>query len=139
MSTETQNAPNQTAPSGGAASTETEPERLPEQATGTVTAERVGPALLPPSQAGADAALAQAATATTSTWQANVMVTATWSINQDRNAWVYVQNVGWNKIFNGSDGAFLALIALATQAKETKRPITIRTEADGMIHEIYLW
>jgi hypothetical protein len=71
--------------------------------------------------------------------QSGVTVDALWSINQIRNAWMHVVNIGWVKIFNGSDGAFTALNTLASQARQTGRPVTYRQEADGMVHEIYLW
>jgi hypothetical protein len=75
----------------------------------------------------------------TGTWQSGVTVDALWSINQIRNAFMHVVNIGWVKIFNGSDGAFTALTTLASQARQTGRPINYRQEADGMVHEIYLW
>ena len=75
----------------------------------------------------------------TGTWQSGVTVDALWSINQVRNAYMHVVNIGWVKIFNGSDGAFTALTTLASQARQTGRPVTYRQEADGMVHEIYLW
>jgi hypothetical protein len=50
-----------------------------------------------------------------------------------------VVNIGWKKIFNGGDASFIALTTLAAQARQTGRPINYREEADGMVHEIYLW
>lgn len=79
-----------------------------------------------------------AAQAVTATWRSG-QVSALWSINEVRNAWVNVAGVGWRKIFNGRDGAFMALTALASQARQTGRSINFREEADGMIYEIYLW
>jgi hypothetical protein len=79
-----------------------------------------------------------AAGAVTATWRSG-QVTALWSINEVRNAWVHVAGVGWKKIYNGRDGAFMALTALASQARQTGRSINFREEADGMIYEIYLW
>jgi len=52
---------------------------------------------------------------------------------------MHVVNIGWVKIFNGSHGAFTALNTLASQARQTGRPVTYRQESDGMVHEIYLW
>ncbi|MFD2353910.1 hypothetical protein ACFSTC_38525 [Nonomuraea ferruginea] len=71
-------------------------------------------------------------------WISGATVTATWSIAQTRNAWILVQGV-WKKIYNGGDGAFTALLTLATQARQTGSPITYREEPDGLVHEIYLW
>jgi hypothetical protein len=78
-------------------------------------------------------------TAVTGTWTTNVIVDASWSINEPRNAYFRVAGVGWKKVFNGSDGAFLALLTLVTQAKQTSRPVSLREEADGLVHEVYLW
>ncbi|MGW3037691.1 hypothetical protein ACWDCB_41665 [Streptomyces sp. NPDC001178] len=83
-------------------------------------------------------AAAQAATAITGTWTQNAIVDAMWSINQTRNAFLHVKGGAWKKIFNGSDWAFTALTTLASQARQTGRPISFREEADGLVHEIYL-
>jgi len=91
-----------------------------------------------PPAAGA-AEVTPATGSATGTWQSGVTVDALWSINQIRNAFMHVVNIGWVKIFNGSDGAFTALTALASQARQTGRTVTYRQEADGMVHEIYLW
>lgn len=93
------------------------------------------PVLLPPGTAGATAAV----TGVTGTWTSGVMVDATWSINETRNAYFHVAGGAWKKIFNGTDGAFTALVTLAAQAKQTGHQMAIREEADGMVHEIYLW
>ena len=45
----------------------------------------------------------------------------------------------WFGQYNGRDGAFQALVALAAQARQTNRIVNLREEADGMIYEIYLW
>lgn len=95
------------------------------------------PVLAPPGTAGA--AATAAVTGVTGTWTSGVMVDATWSINETRNAWFHVTGGAWKKLFNGTDGAFMALCTLAAQAKQTGHQMAIREEADGMVHEIYLW
>lgn len=130
---------------------------IPDAATaGVVESAPAGPTLQPPGVAGgtagegmtavgAPAAPSMAAVApapavsAAGTWQTGVTVDALWSINQVRNAYMRVVGVGWVKIYNGSDGAFTALTTLASQARQTGRPISYRQEADGMAHEIYLW
>ena len=62
-----------------------------------------------------------------------------WCINQTRNAFLHVKGGAWKKIYNGSDYAFTALTTLASQARQTAKPISFREEADGMVHEIYLF
>ncbi len=94
------------------------------------------PTMLPSQVAAAEVA---AEAAITATWRSGVTVTALWSINEVRNAWMYVPTVGWRKLYNGRDGSFTALVTLAAQARQTGRPIAFREEADGMVYEIYLW
>ncbi|QNP74169.1 hypothetical protein IAG44_35105 [Streptomyces roseirectus] len=77
--------------------------------------------------------------AITGTWTQNVTVDGLWSINQTRNAFFRVKGGGWKKIYNATDWSFTALTTLASQARQTSRPISFREEADGMVHEIYLW
>lgn len=98
----------------------------------------VGPTLAPPST-GAGVAAAGETEAAAGTWISNVTINALWTINQPRNAWANVVGTGWRRIYAGSDGAFQALCTLASQARQTNRPCNVRVEADGMIHEIYLW
>ena len=127
--------------SGGATSTagDSQPTLTapaPQSTNGAGVAERDQPKLRP----GATGAEAIAVLgAATGTWSTGAAIDAMWSANEIRNAWMHVASVGWKKIFNGSDGAFMALTALASQARETGRTINFRVEADGMVHEIYLW
>lgn len=95
------------------------------------------PTQLPPGVPGAAAAAADPGV--TGTWRSGVTVTALWSINEIRNAWMFVPTVGWRKLYNGSDGAFTVLTTLASQARQTGRSINFREEADAMVYEIYLW
>jgi hypothetical protein len=95
------------------------------------------PTQLPPGVEGA--AAAEVDSGVTGTWRNGVTVTALWSINEVRNAWMLVQGVGWRKLYNGSDGAFTALTTLASQARQTGRSINFREETNGMVYEIYLW
>lgn len=92
-----------------------------------------GPVTLPPAMA------AEAVGEVTGTWRNNVKVDALWAIDETRNAFVRIAGLGWRKIYNGRDGAFTALLTLASQARQANRPINFREEADGMIYEIYLW
>jgi len=50
-----------------------------------------------------------------------------------------VVGLGWKRLYNGRDGAFIALTILAAQARQVGRPVNFREEADGMVYEIYLW
>jgi hypothetical protein len=92
------------------------------------------PTLTPPAAAEVAAEAGVAAT-----WRSNVKIDALWSIDETRNAFVHVVGLGWRKIYNGRDGAFQALVSLASQARQTNRIVNLREEADGMICEIYVW
>jgi hypothetical protein len=94
------------------------------------------PTLDPTSIAGIQA---EAIGAVTGTWRTGTTVTALWSINEVRNAWMHVSGLGWRKLYNGRDGSFRALVTLASHARQTGRPINFREEADGMVYEIYSW
>ena len=72
-------------------------------------------------------------------WNSNQTVNALWSINEDRNSWVGIANVGWVKLSTASDSGVVALTELAAHAYQTQHVISSRTENDGMIHEIYAW
>lgn len=97
------------------------------------------PMLLPPDLRDVDSLTESAVGTVTATYRSNQYIDALWSINQTRNAFMLVRGLGWRKIYNGRDGSFVALCALASQARQTNRPITFREEADGMVYEIYLW
>jgi hypothetical protein len=72
-------------------------------------------------------------------WQNSKKINALWSINQNRNAWIGVEGIGWKKLANNSDSAVVALTMLATHAFEKGLNVNYRDESDGMIHEIYVW
>jgi hypothetical protein len=106
-----------------------------EQPAGTAaesTAVLAGPTLAAPAVAATVDGI------TAATWKSG-QVTALWSIEDTRNAWMQVSGVGWRKLYNGRDFAFTALVILASQARQTGKTIQFREEADGMVYEIYLW
>jgi poly(3-hydroxybutyrate) depolymerase len=72
-------------------------------------------------------------------WQNNKQITALWSINQNRNAWVGVGGIGWKRLANNSDSAIVALTMLSAHAREKGSTVNYREESDGMIHEMYVW
>ena len=72
-------------------------------------------------------------------WLNDKRVTALWAINQNRNSWAYIAGVGWKKLANNSDTAVVALAMLAAHAKQSQTNYSYRDEADGMIHESYVW
>jgi hypothetical protein len=81
----------------------------------------------------------QAATGGVTVWQNNKQISGLWTINQDRNTWVSVTGVGWKKLSTASASGVVALNMLGAHARETSAPVNYRDEADGMIHEMYIW
>lgn len=72
-------------------------------------------------------------------WVNNQKVNALWCINQNRNSWISIAGVGFKKLANNSDTAVVALSILGASAKQTQGPVNFREEADGMVHELYVW
>jgi len=72
-------------------------------------------------------------------WINGKRVSALWGINQNRNSWAHIAGVGWKKLANDSDSAVVALTVLAAHAKQSQTNYNYREEADGMIHETYVW
>ena len=99
---------------------------------GTGGAAEAMPTLLP-SAAGVSSSGGVAA------WLNDKRVTALWVINQNRNSWAFISGVGWKKLANNSDTAVVALTMLAAHAKQSQTNYSYRDEADGMIHESYVW
>jgi hypothetical protein len=90
------------------------------------------PALAPPSEQ-------EMASVTASTWVNNQHVNALWCNNQNRNSWQGVAGIGWKKFANNSDTASMAFTTLAANARQSQGLVSYREEADGMVHEIYVW
>ena len=85
-----------------------------------------------------DPAVALGAGAITA-WQNDKRINALWAINENRNVFVGVTGVGWKKLANNDDSAIVALTLLSGSARLTQSPVNYRDEADGMIHEMYVW
>jgi len=136
-SARSETGPSQEPPGAAAASSGDVGQSRPEELTAAQQAQSataggagVAPTLEPPSAA---------AVGSVGAWQGNKKITALWSINQNRNSWVAVDGVGWKKLANNSDSAVVALTILGANAKLTQHAVNYRDEADGMIHEMYVW
>ena len=92
-----------------------------------------------PSMTPETLAAAAAAGGGITAWNNDRRVTALWSMNQNRNSWLYINGVGWKKLANNSDSAIVALTILGAHAKQAQTACNYRDEADGMIHETYVW
>ena len=103
------------------------------QVSRQVTADPGRPTSAPPGTAAAATATAIGA------WQTDKRVSAMWANASTRNAYMHVDGLGWRRLHSGNDSAWSALVALASQARQTSCRIDYREEADGLIHEITLW
>jgi hypothetical protein len=88
------------------------------------------PALRPPGLAAGGVA---------ATWQSNVHVTGLWSINQDRNCWVYLDTVGWRNLSGDSESGLVSMNMLAAHAYQQGSSSSFYEEDDGRISQIYVW
>ena len=116
---------------GDNAMSETKPTLIP--STGNISETGAGttaPTLTPSSMVGEGGVTA---------WVGDKRVGALWTINQNRNSWVYITNVGWKRLADNSDSAVVALSMLAAHAKQTQTNYSYREESDGKIHEVYVW
>jgi C1A family cysteine protease len=71
-------------------------------------------------------------------WLNNQRVIGLWTINQDRNAWVYFANLGWRKISPDNDNIFFDMLAQLIAAKAAARPVNFYQE-QGVIKQIYVF
>jgi C1A family cysteine protease len=71
------------------------------------------------------------------TWQNNVTVRGLWSNNSDRNAWAYINAVGWRKIAAENDTIHNVMLAQLLSAKANSRPINLYEEA-STIKQVYV-
>lgn len=88
------------------------------------------PALRPPGLAAGGVA---------ATWQSNVHVAGLWSINQDRNCWVYLDTVGWRNLSGDSESGLVSMNMLAAHAYQQGSSSSFYEEDDGRISQIYVW
>jgi hypothetical protein len=82
---------------------------------------------------------AEAVNAGVSGWQSNKKITGLWSINENRNSWVYIDTIGWKRLANNSDSAIAVLTTLSAHAREKGSVVNYREESDGQILEMYVW
>jgi len=122
---------------GANAMTDAMPSQEPPAASVSETSSGVAEAM--PTLSPEDAGAGVQAQGGVAAWLNNKRVSALWTINQNRNSWVYITGVGWKKLANNSDTAVVALTTLAASAKLTQTNYSYREEADGMIHESYVW
>jgi C1A family cysteine protease len=71
-------------------------------------------------------------------WHSNCRVLGLWTIDQDRNAWVYFDTVNWwRKVSPDNDNIFLDMLRQLIAAKAAGRPVNFY-EDKGVIKQIYV-
>jgi hypothetical protein len=60
-----------------------------------------------------------------------------WTIDQDRNAWVYLDNVGWRRVAFDNDNIFIDMLIQLVAAKSANRPVNVYQE-NSVIKQIYV-
>jgi C1A family cysteine protease len=72
-------------------------------------------------------------------WRYNAHVVGLWAINQDRNAWVYIDGgYGWKKIAPDNDNILHDMLAQLIAAKAKKGTVSFYEE-QGVIKQIYVF
>lgn len=71
-------------------------------------------------------------------WVRDTRVVGLWTNNNDRNAWVYVQNVGWRKLSPSNDNVVFDMLTQLMEAKTNKRRVDFYQE-DGVIKQVYVF
>ena len=71
-------------------------------------------------------------------WQNGKKFIGLWAIDENRNAWVYVQDIGWRKLANNFDSVTINFMTMAAHAKAKGSSVNFREEGDT-IKEMYIW
>lgn len=123
--------------SGGAAEAADAPTALPDSLLQAASTELLdaAPELVPPTEAEIEAAEAGGIAA----WHNTKKITALWSNSSNRNSYISVPGLGWKKLCNANDSCVVSMTMMAAHAEQTNANVNIRIEADGLVHEIYVW
>ncbi len=72
-------------------------------------------------------------------WLNGRKVIGLWTIDQDRNAWIYLDgNIGWRRIAFDNDNIFLDLLTQLASAKLGKNVVNVYQE-DAVIKQVYVF
>ncbi len=88
-------------------------------------------------QVGIDATMWAVDGIVTAVWHNNTKITSLWATNEDRNAWAYVDGVGWRRVAYDSDSIFINMLTLLASAKASGRPVNLY-EDQGVIKQVYV-
>lgn len=71
-------------------------------------------------------------------WQNSKKVLGLWTKAETRNAWINLSDLGWKKIYSGSDSSITAFNIIAGSALEKQTLVNVLIENDQVV-EIYAW
>ncbi len=93
------------------------------------------PTMIPPSEQEEFASSADGIAA----WHNNQKITGLWSNRSNGNSYIAIAGMGWKRLSPANDSALVNLTMLAAHAAQINANVNIRIEADGMVHELYVW
>lgn len=70
-------------------------------------------------------------------WINNKKIIGLWAIDQDRNAWAYIESYGWRRICYDNDNIFYNMLSQLQAAKAVNCNVSVRME-NNVIKEIYV-
>jgi C1A family cysteine protease len=70
-------------------------------------------------------------------WYNGKNVLGLWTNDSDRNAWVYLSDIGWRRVAYDNDNIFVDMLTQLATAKNSARPVSVYIE-DGVIKQIYV-
>jgi C1A family cysteine protease len=90
-------------------------------------------------ECGIDAQMWAVDSVTETLWVNGAKVLGLWTIDQERNAWVFLdKGIGWRRIAFDNDVIFTDLLTLLSSAKLTKSPVNVYLDA-GLIKQVYVF
>ena len=72
----------------------------------------------------------------TITWQSNKSVLSTFTSPHSKNAWAYIQDIGWRKVQDLTPDGVTNMFALLVDAQAYNRKVTVYVDA-SLIYQAY--
>jgi len=89
-------------------------------------------------ECGIDATMWAAEGIVATGWESNKHIIGLWANDSDRNAWAYVNLVGWRKVAPDNDNIFYDILNQLIAAKAANRPVNFY-EDQGVIKQLYVF
>jgi len=70
-------------------------------------------------------------------WLNNQKILGLWTIDQDRNAWIYLSSFGWRRLAFDNDNILFDMLSQCVAAKGAGRPVNVY-QYQGVIRQIYV-